>query len=164
MWISVGRRDLVLAEGEACLEPHEVVAHAPPELNEVVQVRHPRAGVGRAVVHPLPAEHAQDLLHGHTVDDVLRQRRPLRALFSQTTALFEFGHGLSYTTFRYANLRVWLSKILPGGPVRVNVNVRNTGPVAGKEVVRLYLNDVVSTVTTLVKALRRFEDSSSMWR
>ena len=78
-------------------------------------------------------------------------------VFSAPTPLFAFGHGLSYTTFRYMNLRVSPRKIRAGGRVRVRVDARNTGKVAGKEVVQLYLNDVVSSVTTPVKALRRFE-------
>ena len=78
-------------------------------------------------------------------------------VFSEPTPLFPFGHGLSYTTFEYTNLLVSPQRILPGGRVNVRVDVRNTGKVAGKEVVQLYLDDVVSSVTTPVKALRRFE-------
>lgn len=78
-------------------------------------------------------------------------------VFAEPTPLFEFGHGLSYTTFKYSNLRVSPSRILPGGRVKVAVTVRNTGKVAGQEVVQLYLNDMVSSVTTPVKVLKRFE-------
>lgn len=79
---------------------------------------------------------------------------------SPTTPLFEFGHGLSYTTFRYTNLRVSPGRILPGARVTVTVDVQNTGKVAGKEVVQLYVNDVASSVTTPVEALKRFEKVS----
>ena len=78
-------------------------------------------------------------------------------VFSHPSPLFEFGHGLSYTTFNYSNLRVSPRRILPNGKVKVRVDVRNAGAVAGKEVVQLYVNDVVSSVTTPVKALRRFK-------
>jgi len=78
-------------------------------------------------------------------------------VFSPTTPLYEFGHGLSYTRFSYSNLRVSPRRILPGGRVNVSVEVRNAGNRAGKEVVQLYVNDVVSSVTTPVKALRRFK-------
>ena len=77
-------------------------------------------------------------------------------VFAPTTPLFAFGHGLSYTTFKYTNLRIAPRTILPAGQVQVSVDVSNTGAVAGKEVVQLYVNDVVSTVTTPVKSLRRF--------
>lgn len=78
-------------------------------------------------------------------------------VFSDPAPLFPFGHGLSYTTFKYSNLRVSPCRISADGKVNVSVTVRNTGRVAGKEVVQLYLTDVVSSVTTPVKALRRFE-------
>jgi len=78
-------------------------------------------------------------------------------VFSSPTPLFPFGHGLSYTRFRYSALRVSPRRILPGGQVTVSVNVANVGRRAGKEVVQLYINDVVSSVTTPVKVLRRFE-------
>ena len=81
-------------------------------------------------------------------------------VFSETTPLFAFGHGLSYTTFKYSGLRVSPKRILPGGLVRVSVRVGNSGRRAGKEVVQVYVNDVVSSVTTPVKALRRFEKVS----
>jgi beta-glucosidase len=81
-------------------------------------------------------------------------------VFSESTPRFEFGHGLSYTTFRYTNLRLSPRKIRPGGRVSVSVDVANSGKLAGKEVVQLYVNDVVSSVTTPVKALKRFEKVS----
>jgi len=77
-------------------------------------------------------------------------------VFSTPEPLWPFGHGLSYTTFRYSGLRATPSRIRPGGEVEVSVTVRNAGKRAGKEVVQLYLNDVVSSVTTPVKVLRRF--------
>lgn len=77
-------------------------------------------------------------------------------VFSEPSPLFPFGHGLSYTTFRYGKLRVKPAAILPAGEVEVSVEVRNAGDRAGKEVVQLYLNDVVSSVTTPVRVLRRF--------
>ncbi len=77
-------------------------------------------------------------------------------VFSKTSPLFDFGHGLSYTRFRYSNLRVRPTKVTSAGRVEVKVDVANTGRVAGKEVVQLYINDLVSTTTTPVKALRGF--------
>ena len=52
--------------------------------------------------------------------------------------LFPFGHGLSYTTFQYSGLQV-LSKPVTGQPISVRVQVQNTGPRAGDEVVQLYV-------------------------
>jgi beta-glucosidase len=52
--------------------------------------------------------------------------------------LYPFGYGLSYTTFKYSNLKV-LSKTATGQPIRLSVDVQNTGPRAGDEVVQLYV-------------------------
>jgi beta-glucosidase len=78
-------------------------------------------------------------------------------VFESTTPLFEFGFGLSYTAFKYSNLRIAPAAIAPAGHVKVVVDVRNTGKHRGKEVVQLYLRDLVSSVTTPVKSLRGFK-------
>lgn len=72
-------------------------------------------------------------------------------------ALYPFGHGLSYTTFAYSDLRIDNPVIGVQGSVRLSCRVKNTGGVAGDEVVQLYLRDEVSSVTTYVKVLRGFE-------
>lgn len=72
-------------------------------------------------------------------------------------ALYYFGHGLSYTSFEYSNLRINPLKQLTNGNVAVSIDVRNTGARAGDEVVQLYTRDVVSSVTTYEKNLRGFE-------
>lgn len=77
-------------------------------------------------------------------------------LFTGREPLFAFGHGLSYTTFAYANLRVAPEKVASGEYVTVRVDVTNTGKRAGEEVVQLYLRDEVSSVTRPVKELRGF--------
>ncbi len=78
-------------------------------------------------------------------------------LFQDSTPLFPFGYGLSYTTFRYANLRLTPPKIKPTGTVTVSVEVTNTGQRPGDEVVQLYVHDLLSeTVTRPVKELKGF--------
>ena len=71
--------------------------------------------------------------------------------------LYPFGHGLSYTTFRYAKLQVAPSKAKAGEPVRVSVEVRNAGQRPGDEVVQLYIRDSVSSVSRPVKELKDFQ-------
>jgi beta-glucosidase len=71
--------------------------------------------------------------------------------------LYAFGHGLSYTTFEYANLRLGAAKTSPGETVGVSVDVRNAGDRFGRETVQLYVQDVISTVSTPVMELRGFE-------
>jgi len=71
--------------------------------------------------------------------------------------LYPFGHGLSYTTFEYSNLR--FDKTEPGiaGTIQVSVDIQNTGKRAGQEVVQLYIQDVIATVSTSEMELRGFE-------
>lgn len=77
-------------------------------------------------------------------------------LFASKEPLFPFGHGLSYTTFKYGNLRLSKDQIKPDEPVVVSVEVTNTGNRAGDEVVQLYVRDQVSSVTRPVKELKGF--------
>ena len=72
-------------------------------------------------------------------------------------ALYHFGHGLSYTTFAYSNLKLNPLKQTPSGNVTVSLDVKNTGAREGDEVVQLYTRDLVSSVTTYEKNLRGFE-------
>lgn len=71
--------------------------------------------------------------------------------------LYPFGHGLSYTEFKYSGLKITPEKQGPAGNVVVGLEVENTGKRKGDEVVQLYINDVVSSVTTYVKELRGFK-------
>jgi beta-glucosidase len=70
--------------------------------------------------------------------------------------LWPFGHGLSYTKFTYSNLRVSPAEIGPAGTVRVAVDVTNDGGREGQEVVQLYIQDVVSSVTRPIEELKGF--------
>ncbi len=72
------------------------------------------------------------------------------------TPLFPFGWGLSYTSFKYDNLRVTPDTIGPEGTTTVSVDVTNTGKASGTEVAQLYIRDEVSSVTRPVKELRGF--------
>lgn len=78
-------------------------------------------------------------------------------LFTTTEPLYHFGHGLSYTTFKYSNLRLQDSRIGVGKSTRVSVDVTNTGDRTGDEVVQMYIRDEVSTVTRPVKELKGFQ-------
>lgn len=74
-----------------------------------------------------------------------------------TGPLYPFGHGLSYTSFAYSNLRVTPDKQRTQGQIEVSIDVANSGQLAGDEVVQLYLRDDFSSVTTFEKELRGFE-------
>ncbi|NQU63877.1 MAG: glycoside hydrolase family 3 C-terminal domain-containing protein, partial [SAR324 cluster bacterium] len=77
--------------------------------------------------------------------------------FMNDEPLYRFGHGLSYTTFEYSNLRLSKSRIKSGESVDVTVEVMNTGELAGDEVVQLYLTDMDSSVPTPNLHLEGFE-------
>ena len=73
------------------------------------------------------------------------------------TPLFSFGHGLSYTTFKYDDIKLSSTKVAINKDVKVSVKITNSGSVAGTEVAQLYIRDVVSTVTTPVMSLKGFQ-------
>ena len=72
--------------------------------------------------------------------------------------LFPFGYGLSYTTFHYANLRFPGGDTIPAGDtLQVAVDITNTGPVVGDEVVQLYVHDLYASISRPVKELKGFQ-------
>ena len=73
------------------------------------------------------------------------------------TALFPFGFGLSYTTFKYENLKLDKKEIPADGSLTVSVKVTNTGDRDGEEVVQLYIRDLVGSITRPVKELKGFQ-------
>jgi beta-glucosidase len=77
-------------------------------------------------------------------------------LFSNKEPLFVFGHGLSYTTYKYGTLRLTPDKIGPAGQSTANIDITNTGRLAGDEIVQLYIRDEVSSVTRPIKELKDF--------
>lgn len=72
-------------------------------------------------------------------------------------ALYPFGYGLSYTTFKYSDLDISPKVITPNESATVRLKVTNTGKRAGDEVVQLYIRDVVSSIITYEKNLAGFE-------
>lgn len=77
--------------------------------------------------------------------------------FATRQPLFAFGYGLSYTTFKFDNLRVEPAQVFAGGTAKVKVDVTNTGKREGDEVAQLYVHPKVSSVTQPVMQLRGFE-------
>ena len=70
--------------------------------------------------------------------------------------LFPFGYGLTYTSFKYSNLRVVTPNVSPVGTVRVTAAVQNTGSRTGTEVVQLYVHDRVAPTSRPVRELKGF--------
>jgi beta-glucosidase len=71
--------------------------------------------------------------------------------------LYPFGYGLSYTTFNYSNLKLSSNQMNTSGNIEISVNVTNSGNFDGKEVVQLYIRDLVGSVTRPVKELKGFQ-------
>ncbi len=72
------------------------------------------------------------------------------------TPLFPFGHGLSYASFEYENLRLSTTELPLGESLTVSVELLNTSPISAHEVVQLYVRDLVGNVTRPVKELKGF--------
>jgi beta-glucosidase len=86
----------------------------------------------------------------------LKEGWGIRYVDLEPTPLYPFGHGLSYTTFAYENLRLGAKQISSDASTDVSVDVRNAGTRAGEETAQLYVRDVVSSVATPVFELRGF--------
>lgn len=78
-------------------------------------------------------------------------------LFTQSGPLYPFGYGLSYTDFKYSGLKLSAKKIKNDESLNVTVKITNKGRVPGKEVVQLYIQDVIGSVTRPAKELKAFK-------
>jgi beta-glucosidase len=76
---------------------------------------------------------------------------------SSTSPAFDFGHGLSYTTFKLSNLKIQPERVKRIGKISIKVDIENTGNRSGEEVVQLYVNDIVASITRPVKELKGFK-------
>ena len=90
-------------------------------------------------------EYKEDILVGYRWHDT-----------KKVPALFPFGHGLSYTTFTYGKPMASAKAMAADGTLTVTVAVKNTGSIAGKEIVQLYVGDDKCSVLRPVKELKHF--------
>ena len=84
-------------------------------------------------------------------------RKGFTYMYLQGKPLFAFGHGLSYTQFRYSNLEVSPKQITPDGQATVSVDIENIGKRDGDEVAQLYVHDVECAVKRPARELRGFQ-------
>ncbi|NBU81361.1 MAG: beta-glucosidase BglX [Flavobacteriaceae bacterium] len=75
----------------------------------------------------------------------------------KNTPLFPFGYGLSYSKFEYSDLKLNSYSFTKDGNIKVTVSLKNTGKVTGKEIVQLYIRDMVGSLTRPVKELKSFQ-------
>lgn len=78
-------------------------------------------------------------------------------MYDRNKPLFAFGHGLSYTNFKYSGLSIDRRVLKNGEIIHVNVNIKNTGPMDGDEVVQVYVSYPESKIERPVKALKGFK-------
>ncbi len=113
-------------------------------------------------------------MHGSTAADEIRRQQGTERMYPEQEykedilvgyrwhdtkkmpALFAFGHGLSYTTFRYGKPTLSASTMSKGGTLTLTLPVTNSGSVAGKETVQLYIQDVKASVARPLKELKAF--------
>jgi beta-glucosidase len=103
-------------------------------------------------VGQIPVYYSHDITGRPPTD----QRFTSKYIDSPNAPLYPFGYGLSYTTFDYSNLVLSADTITTNDTLVVSATVKNTGNVAGAEVVQLYIRDPVASVVQPVKELKGF--------
>ncbi len=99
---------------------------------------------------------------GHPVEDVEDRHVPFRSNYIDcgNLPLFPFGYGLSYGKFEYRDLQISADTMTPGETITVNIRLANTGAMAGREVVQLYMRDHFGTT---VRPVQELIDFTSVW-
>jgi len=78
-------------------------------------------------------------------------------MYFEEPVLYPFGHGLSYTKFKYSNLRLSANRIGKRGLIKIQCTVKNTGNYKGDEVVQVYVRDIKASVKVPILQLKRFQ-------
>ncbi len=152
---------LVLTEGRP-----RIISRIADSAKAIVMAYNPSNEGGQAIadilfgdVNPsgkLPITYPRSTNRLFTYDHKMFSGEDWREGKAMAAPQFEFGSGLSYTTFSYSDLHVAPATASGSQSVLVDVTVKNTGSRAGKEVVQLYLNERVTSVTPPLKRLKRF--------
>ncbi|UCH15152.1 MAG: glycoside hydrolase family 3 C-terminal domain-containing protein [Bacteroidales bacterium] len=82
---------------------------------------------------------------------------PRTYLYFDKPVLYPFGHGLSYTTFEYSQLKLSSEKIKSNGELEIQLNIENTGDYKGDEVIQVYIRDLEASVKVPIRQLKRFK-------
>jgi beta-glucosidase len=158
--VAVGKPTvLVLLNGSAL-----AVGWAQEHVPAILEAWYPGQAGGQAIADVLfgdyspagrlPVTFYRDVKDLPPFEDYAMKGRTYR--FFDGTPLYPFGHGLSYTSFRYARLRASAPTLAEGATVTVRVDVTNTGRRAGDEVVQLYVRHLGSKVERPRKELRGY--------
>jgi beta-glucosidase len=149
---------LILIEGRP-----RIITKLEPKANAIVLGYRPGMEGGRAIADvlfgdfnpcgKLPFTYPKDV-NAITPYDY----KPLEVKEGNSVSpLFNFGFGLSYTNFEYTDLTIDKPVIKENENVNVSIKIRNTGKIAGKEIVQLYLTDLFGSVSRPVKQIKGFE-------
>jgi beta-glucosidase len=92
-----------------------------------------------------------------TYDHLLCDERDVNFGLDGFTPQYEFGFGLSYTSFDYSNLAISSNSISKSDTLRISVDVKNSGKLSGKEAVLLFVSDEVASISPPVKQLKQFK-------
>lgn len=154
---------LVLVEGRP-----KVVSDIEPLCDAVIQAYLPGDQGAKAIVDVISGDvnpsgklpytyprHAGAILHyDHKQSEVINANTWQNDFYNPQ---WDFGFGLSYTTYEYSNLRLSAKTISSNDELSVSVDVKNTGDRDGKEVVQLYTRDHYASISPSLKKLKRFE-------
>ncbi|MCK5835432.1 MAG: glycoside hydrolase family 3 C-terminal domain-containing protein, partial [Lentisphaeria bacterium] len=151
---------LVNCSGSAMAMPWEA-----KNLNAVLQAWYPGQSGGTAVAdilfgkyNPsgcLPVTFYNSTKELPPFEDYSMKNRTYR--FFKQKPLFAFGHGLSYTKFKFSEMNLFSDLVSATGAIELTVKVKNTGPVDGEKVVQIYAVPVAKTATTPLKSLVGFK-------
>jgi beta-glucosidase len=149
---------IVLVEGRP-----RVISRIADKVDGILMAYNPGNEGGRAIADvlfgdynpdgKLPITYPRSPGYFPTYDTQPFGKFPAGSMFSPQ---FEFGHGLSYTTFKYDDLKLSSKSIGLGDKLNVSFEITNTGRLAGKETAILYLRDEVASMTPPAKRVKRF--------
>jgi beta-glucosidase len=152
---------LVLVEGRP-----RIISQIADKVSAVLMAYNPSNEGGRAIADvlfgdynpngKLPFTYPRSTNNYLTYDHKIFEVEETSYGNTATSPQFDFGTGLSYTTYTYSDLKLSSNSIPMNGEVTVSVKVTNTGKRAGKETVILYLRDEVATLAPAGKRVRRF--------
>ena len=152
---------LVLVEGRP-----RVFSRIADKVSGILLALNPSNEGGRAVADvlfgdynpngKLPFTYPRSMNNYMTYDHKLFETEDTNFGNAATSPQFEFGHGLSYTTFAYSDLKLDKQSVSMNSAVNVSFKITNTGNRAGKETAILYLRDEYATVTPAGKRVKRF--------
>ena len=158
--VSLGKPTVLVLLNGSALAVNWAQEHVPA----IVEAWYPGQAAGTAIADVLfgnynpggrlPVTYYKSVNDLPAFDDYRMAGRTYR--FFEGTPLYAFGHGLSYTTFAYKNLRTNEQRLLADSTLTVSVDVMNTGKIAGDEVVQLYVQHMGSKVERPKKDLRGY--------